>query len=186
MKPTKPRISVDDGCASDVRIAELADKYDIEAIFYWPVEWHSVAFSKGYKPLSYEQAEEIAFKHEIGAHGITHRILTEIPLNEAFGEIKNSGIMLENLFGGEISKFCFPRGYTNQELSNFTLDYYDLYRLTKGKHLVHIHPNSGANNNKPWQECINPETTELWCHSWELDKYNLWEELEKYLENTYS
>jgi hypothetical protein len=45
-------LSVDDGCASDVRLAALAKEYNIETVFYWPVEWHSLAYEKGYEPLS--------------------------------------------------------------------------------------------------------------------------------------
>ncbi len=71
-------LSVDDACASDVRVAELAKKYGIETVFYWPCEWHSLAYEKGYKPLRFEDAYEIASSFEIGSHTITHRHLTRI------------------------------------------------------------------------------------------------------------
>lgn len=176
------RLSVDDGCASDVRVADLASKYEIDAIFYWPVEWHSLAYDKEYVPLDYEQAFKIAKRFEIGAHTITHRHLTRIPYIEAQKEIFGSKFMLERMFNVEITKFCPPRGYTNAELTDFTLSLFDEQRLTRGEGLVHIHPNSGANDNLPWQEYArNTNVKELWCHSWELDKYNLWDQLEEFL-----
>lgn len=175
------KISCDDGCASDVRLAELASKYGVEVVFYWPVEWRSLAYSKGYEPLDYESALKISQYFEIGSHTITHRYLTDLDLGTACFEIRESKAMLEKLFGQSITKFCPPRGYTNHNLQTFTLGIYDSERLTKGEHLVHIHPDSGANGNKPWRECITGKTTELWCHSWELDKFNLWDELENYL-----
>ena len=182
----KIKLSVDDGCMSDLRVANLADRYDVEVVFYWPVEWRSLAQMKGYEPLTYAAASLIAQRFEIGAHTVTHPHLTKIPTLEAQTEILDSKLMLEDLFGTTITKFCPPRGYTNEELTDYTLKYFDSQRLTRGKGLVHIHPDSGANNNRPWRECIDENTTELWCHSWELTKFNLWEELEDYLESTHS
>ena len=100
-------------------------------------------------------------------------------------EIAHSKEILQKLFDKPITKFCPPRGYTNEELTEYTLEIYDSQRLTRGKGLVHIHPNSGANGERPWRDCIDKNTKELWCHSWELDKFDLWEELEEFLrENT--
>lgn len=174
-------ISIDDACASDVRVADLCSKYEIDCVFYWLVEWNSYALYKDFIPIPMVDAVDIAKHFEIGSHTITHRHLTSIPPDEAMKEIFDSKFLLEALWGREVTKFCPPRGYTNQQLTEFTLTYYDSQRLTKGEHLVHIHPNSGANGNRHWRECITEDTTELWGHSWELDKYDLWDELEDYL-----
>lgn len=175
------RISVDDGCASDVRVAKLAKKYGIEAIFYWPVDWHSLAFVNGYEPLSWLFARAIARDFEIGSHTISHRHLTKLFEEEAKYEIEMSRYMLEDMFETNIYKFCPPRGYTNKSLTEFTINHYETQRLTKDKGLVHIHPNSGVNGNKPWRQCIDENTTEIWGHSHEFDKYGLWDELEEVL-----
>lgn len=181
MSVTKPVISIDDGCASDVRAAELGSKYGAEMVFYWPVEWHSLAYSKGYEPLTFAQAHEIADAFEIGSHGITHRLLTQIP--EVYGkyEIYASKDMIGNLFAVEVTKFAPARGYIDAGLMHTAKACYETVRLTKQPGLVHIHPDSGANGNKPWRECVNEDTKELFCHSWELDKYDLWGELESFL-----
>lgn len=174
-------LSVDDGCISDMRIADLARKYGIKTIFYWPVNIESLALNNGYEPLTRSKALQIAKDFEIGSHTITHRHLTKIPVSEAKKEIHDSKQMLEIMYNKTITKFCPPRGYTNDELTKYTLKHYTSQRLTRGKGLVHIHPDSGANGNKPWRECIDTNTTEIWCHSWELNKFNLWEELEVFL-----
>lgn len=182
-------LSIDDGCASDVRVAELARKYNIDCTFYWPVEWHGLAYSKGYEPLSLADAEDIAKEFPVGSHGITHRYLTQIDPEQAKTEIRDSKYMLEDLFDTEVSNFCFPRGYSNPELNEYSLQFYEDYRLTKGtdsqgNRLVHVHPDSGANNNIPWADCIGVlGDVHLWCHSWELDKHNLWNELEEVLKS---
>lgn len=177
----KIKLSCDDGCASDVRVAELARKYGIECTFYWPVEWHSLAYENGYEPLDWWEARKIAQQFEIGSHTITHRHLTKLKPDDAFMEIYHSKFMLEALFECEVTKFCPPRGYTNLGLTALTLVNYDSQRLTKGPGLVHIHPNSGANDNRPWRECIDENTTEIWGHSHEFDRFNLWGELEEVL-----
>lgn len=179
----KISLSCDDACSSDVRVAELANKYNVKCTFYIPVEWHSLAHYKGYEPLSYKDALDISKKHEIGSHGITHAYLTQIPRHQAYYEVENSKSMLENLFKTTIKKFAPPRGYTNELITEFTKRFYEKQRLTKADNLVHVHPNSGANDNKPWREAITDKTTEVWFHSWELDKYNLWEELEEWLKS---
>lgn len=176
------RLSVDDACASDILIAQMAEKYNIPTTFYWPVEWHSLAYENGYKPLNYTDAINIAAKHEIGAHTITHRHLTTIGYDEAFKEIVESKTALERLFCRKITKFCPPRGWTNEQLTELVMEYYDEQRLTRGEGLVHIHPKSGANNNMHWLEYAKTiDVKELWCHSWELNKYGEWDNLNKYL-----
>lgn len=175
--------SWDDGCASDYDVAELMSKYAIPAVFYWPVEWHSLAFDSGYLPLSYQDAKSIAGQFDIGAHTITHRRLTALAPAEARYEIAASKSLLEDIFGLTVAKFAPPRGYTNPDLTKFTLGHYKSQRLTKGPALVHVHPNSGVNDKRPWVEVLAEKDgdVEIWGHSWELDKYGLWEELEEVL-----
>jgi peptidoglycan/xylan/chitin deacetylase (PgdA/CDA1 family) len=186
-------LSVDDGCASDIRVADLANRYEIPTVFYWPVEWHSLAYDKGYTPLNVLAAIEIAKQFEIGSHTITHRHLTNLSETDAANEIVGSKFLLQRMFKQPINRFCPPRGYSNQALTDTVLRHYESQRLTTGKGLVHIHPSSGANNETPWRDYFKlvkerDGDVELWCHSWELNKYNLWAELEEFLrdERTYS
>lgn len=185
------RASWDDGCASDVRMAELMERYHVPTVFYWPVEWHSLAHDKGYEPLLRGHAVAIAQRHEIGSHTITHRHLTDLPVEEAKYEIGASQLLLGEIFGQRVTKFCPPRGYTNADLTAYALEFYESQRLTKGAGLVHVHPNSGANDNQPWRVRLRDELAkggdvEIWGHSWELDKYDLWSELEEALQEVCS
>lgn len=176
------RMSVDDACASDVRVAELAEKYEIPTVFYWPVEWQTIARHGNYQPLSVIQAGSIARKHEIGSHSVTHRLLTRIPENEAIFEIVESKALLGKIFGKMPEKFAPPRGYTNENLTKVAESIYESQRLTRGFGLVHIHPNSGVNESKHWLDYAAENTVEeLWMHSYELDKYDEWDNLEEYL-----
>lgn len=187
------KLSIDDGCASDVRVADLANRYELPAIFYWPVEWHSLAYDKGYEPLNYLDAITIAKQFEIGSHTITHRHLTDLDDFTAVKEIVGSKFMLQRMFNQPINWFCPPRGYINEELTEVVNKHYVGQRLTKGKHLVHIHPNSGANGNMAWRDYFKlvkerDGDVELWGHSYEWDRFNMWEEIEELLqyESTHS
>ena len=185
----KLTLSCDDGCVSDLRGADLCRKYEIPCVFYWPVEWRSLAYDKGYEPLTVFDALSIAQDFEIGSHTVTHRHLTSIDQREAEIEIADSKFMHEALWNKPVTKFCPPRGYTNEYLTEYTLELYESQRLTKGPGLVHVHPNSGANGNLGWLDYFrlvresneNDGNIELWMHSWELDRYNLWDELEEVL-----
>ena len=97
------KLSCDDGCASDMKVSELAKKYGVPCTFYWPVEMHSLAYENSYTPLSYEDAKYIATYHNIGSHTITHRHLTKIPMAHACYEIQESKYMLQNLYNTPVS-----------------------------------------------------------------------------------
>jgi peptidoglycan/xylan/chitin deacetylase (PgdA/CDA1 family) len=60
--------------------------------------------------------EWIAAGHEIGSHGLTHRQLTSLPLDEARREIADSKHRLEDLFGQPIRHFCYPYGDWNEAI----------------------------------------------------------------------
>jgi hypothetical protein len=117
-----------------------------------------------------------------------------MPFEEARIEISDSKYMAETLRRQTITKFAPPRGYTNDDLTEFTLELYETQRLTKGPNLVHIHPDSGANGNVPWQDRYiavknyhQGDDIELWGHGQEFDRYNMWREIEEFfLENARS
>ncbi len=91
--------------------------------------------------------------------------------------------MLQEMFDIKINRFCPPRGYTSEFLTEITLKLYEYQRLTKGEGLVHLHPNSGANNNKNWIDYASTiQVKELWGHSNDFDKYHMWGDIEAYFE----
>ncbi|MGD0804227.1 MAG: polysaccharide deacetylase family protein [Candidatus Bathyarchaeia archaeon] len=100
--------SWDDGNKFDLQIARLLDKYQLKGTFYV-----SPKLSNG---LSNIELKKIELNHEIGAHTITHPVLTDIPIDRAEAEIKDSKKYLENLLKRDISMFCYPKGYYNQQI----------------------------------------------------------------------
>lgn len=198
-------ISVDDGCDQDNRIANLCRKYGTKATFYIPIDYMSLAIRKGYEPLSPSHYSSIAKDFEIGSHGVTHRYLTQIDPAEAKDEIFASKQMMENLLDRKVRKFCYPRGYYNDQIKQWVEDAGYTYARTTAigsleppqdpfavETTVHIGcPVRPEYKGTTWldyaieklEEAQNrnrPAYYHAWCHSWEVSKYNEWENVKKF------
>jgi peptidoglycan/xylan/chitin deacetylase (PgdA/CDA1 family) len=188
-------LSVDDGCQLDLKVAKLADKYRInDVIFYLPADLNSVASRNRFTPLTPSQASYLARNYEIGSHTVTHPLLTRISLEQARSEIVESKQMLENLYDQNITKFCYPRGYTNSDLQVMVRDagYYSARGVLVGyihqsenpyheQTSVHVGCDRKEYAGKTWYEYAlymleqarhTPDSIfHMFMHSWELDKY---------------
>lgn len=198
-------ISVDDGCKEDSRIANYCRKYAIDATFYIPIDYMSLAMRKGYEPISPSVYSGIVKDFDVGSHGITHRYLTQISKEEAWDEIVGSKQMLENLIGRKVNKFCYPRGYADQEIKDMVKKAgYTYARSTAIGNIkkpkdpffapttVHIGcPVRPEYKGTTWldyaiqklEECQKtngPTQYHAWCHSWEIDRYNEWDNVKKF------
>ena len=98
--------SWDDGKKSDLWLVEKLLKYKLPAIFYIPSNCE----------LSKREIKNIAEHFEIGGHTETHQWLTRLTPKEAWFEIKDNKIWLENLLSREITSFAPPRGYYNKQI----------------------------------------------------------------------
>lgn len=80
-------------------------------------EWD---IKKGENPEEILHVDEIKemmnYGIEIGSHSKTHPDLTKIPLKEAYDEIFNSKIELEDLLGIRINFFAYPFGGYNENI----------------------------------------------------------------------
>jgi peptidoglycan/xylan/chitin deacetylase (PgdA/CDA1 family) len=59
---------------------------------------------------------------EIGSHGVTHRALTYLPLDEINLELSNSHEHLSNLLHDSISSIAYPFGIQNKTIQNLAKD----------------------------------------------------------------
>jgi peptidoglycan/xylan/chitin deacetylase (PgdA/CDA1 family) len=68
---------------------------------------------EGNRPMMSEaQLREVAASNvEIGAHGMTHQPLDELPIGRARAEIEGSKRALEDAIGGGVRSFAYPHGY---------------------------------------------------------------------------
>ena len=198
--------SFDDGCQLDERLAKLCLKYKVPTVFYIPVDYLALAYQKGYEPLTPKTYRYIADNFEIGSHGVTHSYLTSIPIEEAKQEIYESKIILENLLGKPVTKFCYPRGYYNDEIKELVKEAgYEMARTTQVGVLksddpyatgsaVHIGcPVRPEYEGTTWVDygirMLDKAQEEaehgivdyhLWGHSHEIDRYNEWDNVERF------
>jgi len=199
----KKIISIDDGCQLDLKMAKLCKKYGIEAIFYIPVDYIGLAYQKGYEPLSPTAYSYIVDNFEIGSHGITHDYLTRIPLEQAREEIFESKKMIENVTGKKVTKFCYPRGYFNDDIKTMVKEAgYESARTVAIGHLergddlfeekttVHIGcPVRPEYKNTTWldyarnllKQADEDSVFHAWGHSHEIEKYHEWHNVEIFI-----
>jgi peptidoglycan/xylan/chitin deacetylase (PgdA/CDA1 family) len=220
--------SWDDGHVLDLRVAELLDKHGLTGTFY---------IARDFLPerMSDTQLRELATRHEIGAHTLTHPTLTEIPLEQARAEIAGSKAWLEDVLGHSVATFCYPKGRNNPALQKLVQDAgYTMargvegYALTAGDNrwcvpttlqiypyplrrmpdlawwrgwwarlqpvrevLPHMHTlRLSARALLDWQNLGHDLLRQaaqidgiwhLWGHSWEIDRYDLWDVLDQML-----
>ncbi len=188
--------SWDDGGVDDLKLADLLRRYNIPAIFYIPTNTCQ---------LSREDIVYLSKSFDIGSHTINHRILKNLSSDEIYCELKDSKTELENLIGKEVFSLCYPRGRYNQKVIKIAKDIgYKEARTTKVLNLfksensfeietsVHVY-NRKEYNGTYWldmamnlfNKVIEPYNRynyfHLWGHSFELNRFNYWKDLEIFL-----
>ena len=187
--------SWDDGSLFDFRIANLLHRYNFPGIFFIP----------NITELSDDQIEHLDdMGFTIGGHTVNHppdlkllegqQLKDEIVLNKKY---------LEDVIGKEIKWFCYPKGRYNDEtikelveagykyarttVSGSTKEIENPYRI---KTSVHVYPQNNVYGKPDWEEQAKKLLNEvikrggvfhLWGHSWEVDKFNQWKQLESFL-----
>lgn len=197
-------ISVDDGSKEDIKIAKLCLKYGVKAVFYWPVDMYGLSLQKGWDSLSIKDEQWIADNFEIGSHTISHRYLTRIKQAEAFEEVIESRDILRSKYHQDINRFCYPRGYANEDIIVAVKEAgYSTARSTEIGHIgkpddpffaptaVHLGcPVRDEYKGTNWfdygmklleQARKEDKDFEAWLHSWEVDRYNCWGEVENFI-----
>jgi peptidoglycan/xylan/chitin deacetylase (PgdA/CDA1 family) len=101
--------SWDDDSASGLKIAELLSARGLPGTFYVPTSRlgeGSIFSGSDLRVLS-------TSGFEIGAHTISHKILTELEQPELTREVAGCKQALQQILGQEVSTFCYPKGRFN-------------------------------------------------------------------------
>lgn len=186
--------SWDDGREQDLRLAELLRKYMIPAIFYIPSNCD----------LNQKEILSIAKDFQIGGHTVNHspdmKLLNE---EQTRYEVEDNRKWLRELTKQEVTSFCYPRGRFNDMTKRVVEEAgYTEARTTKVLYVerniedrfetntaIHVYPNRTEYEGKSWLELAKQlyykageveGVFHLWGHSWEVDKFGLWEELEEF------
>jgi len=102
-------ISVDDGHPTDLRMAQLLDKYGLKATFYIP------ANNPEREVIAEKEVRELSCRFEIGGHTISHLSLTTMNEQRAWSEIDGCKKWLEDLLSSAVPSFCYPQGKFNKQ-----------------------------------------------------------------------
>lgn len=181
------RLSCDDGHVSDMKVAQIWDKYGLKGTFY------IAPYNKRVRLLSFRQIKQISEKHDIGGHTLNHALLTKMQKDDAFLEVYEGKKELESIIGKEITSFAPPKGWYNEETkqivknAGFTemrtmkqgvvnIENYDQFEIPIS---VHFHPEHKYKFLQVFNTAKDIDGYfHLTVHSWELDRFNLWEEYE--------
>ena len=190
--------SWDDGSSLDFRIAELLLKYNISGTFYIPTYCNR----KGLSDNEIKELSDMGF--EIGGHTVNHPEDIKLIKGEALDhEIVRNKEYLEDIIGKRIVSFCYPSGRYNEETidavkragylgARTTLvgsidESKDPYKI---KTSVHIYPNRAEYDGIPLLTYAKRKFDDaklangvfhMFGHSWEIEKFGLWKELEELL-----
>lgn len=108
MKNVVVTTSWDDGHKLDLRVSELMEKYNIKGTFYIsPLDREIMPE----KRLTKTELIELSKKFEIGAHTMTHPIITKADDSLVKKEILDSKEYLESVLNKKVDGFCYPGGY---------------------------------------------------------------------------
>lgn len=198
--PLKIETSWDDGGALDVRIASILKKYPkLSGTFYVIVDKIG---QDGF--LTWEQIKDIERQgFEIGSHTMTHsHNMKDMYDEELHYEIQNSKDILEAVLGHPVGKFCYPRGRYDDRIREFViragytearatgkpgvLDSPDPYGMRGTLHIFK-RPEYGATPIFEFAKKTIDKAIErggyinIWGHSAEIQKNNLWGTLEEVL-----
>lgn len=95
-------VSVDDGSLSDMRAAELLEKYGLKATFYIPAtNWERPV-------LSAEQVRTLSTGFEIGGHTYGHVALHKLSPAQVRAELEGGKNWVEDVTGQPANSFCYP------------------------------------------------------------------------------
>jgi peptidoglycan/xylan/chitin deacetylase (PgdA/CDA1 family) len=104
--------SWDDDAVSGMRVAELLGEKGMRGTFYVPTG----ELDRGSRFTAANLRTLSANGFEVGAHTISHRVLTELNAAELANEVGGCKPVLEQMLGREVVMFCYPRGRFNAEV----------------------------------------------------------------------
>jgi peptidoglycan/xylan/chitin deacetylase (PgdA/CDA1 family) len=100
--------SWDDGDIHDLKIAEMLCSRGLKGTFYVPVR---DSFVRPLSPANLRDLSSSGF--EIGAHTLTHQVLTTLLDKDMADEVEICKYKLEQWVGFEVPMFCYPNGRFN-------------------------------------------------------------------------
>ncbi len=224
MPPFWITTSWDDGHRLDLRLADMLDQYGVKGTFYI-----SRAGLPPGERLSDAEIAALARRHEVGAHTLSHVVLTAVGESTARREVIESRDWLEAISGAAVTVFAYPKGRHNTVVRQIVAETgfeaartTEVYRCDLGHDpflvptTVQVYP-FPLRPIRYWRARFRPIQRvwphvrplriplvalrnwpalalallshaaaiggiwHLWGHSWEIEKYDMWQALEHVL-----
>lgn len=213
--------SIDDGHPSDMKMARLLDKHDLQGTFYIPIRNR-----EGFDVMQPAQMREIADRFEVGSHTYDHCFLKYMDLTDSHYQVTAGKKHLEDILGQSVDGFCYPGGkYRQQDVEivraagfryarttvNLCFDTgrkpYEMpttcqiYPHERGVYWRNFarsgdwkHRHAGlrvAVRQEDWIQrlyalfdhaCLDGRVFHLWGHSQDIDRFDAWDDLDRFLE----
>jgi peptidoglycan/xylan/chitin deacetylase (PgdA/CDA1 family) len=99
--------SWDDGHRLDPKLAALLDRYGIAGTFY--ISPRNIEFEPKDR-LRSAAVRELSARFEMGGHTLSHQRLPKLTPSAAMDEIRDGKREVEDIIGGPVTSFCYPRG----------------------------------------------------------------------------
>ncbi len=196
----------------DIRIAKLLRKYNLKGTFFISPKDRELSPTER---LTGGEIKMLSKEFEIGAHTMTHPLLTRVEDHIAYKEILDSKNYLEKILHKPVRSFCYPGGFYKKKhqlilkklgfklsrtVSRFETETgSNLFAVPTTVHayrhwsdIVPIFKNAGfrkfLSRYLNWDELAismfdkiaeTGGVFHLWGHSWEIEKNNDWERLER-------
>jgi peptidoglycan/xylan/chitin deacetylase (PgdA/CDA1 family) len=194
--------SWDDGHPSDHRVAELLEKHGLNGTFYVPC-----SNSEGRPVMSSGEIAELGQRFEIGGHTRDHINLTEVTPQVAASQIAYVRGRHNRIVRALVDKAGFRYARTIKNLMSApgtdrlqvptTTQFFAHTPATYLRNYISGGPTlqraallvAVLRENELAERCAKAAVAcarsggyfHLWGHSWELDEFNLWSELDRFL-----
>jgi peptidoglycan/xylan/chitin deacetylase (PgdA/CDA1 family) len=103
-------LTFDDGHRSALQAAEIVSRFGVGATFFITKRL-TLERPEFVKP---DQIRQLSSAADVGAHGVTHRPLSRIPIHEARSELVESKLWLEDLLGQSVTSLSLPGGFGSE------------------------------------------------------------------------
>ncbi len=186
-------MSYDDGLRADLRLIEIFNKHGIKGTF------HLISEKIGdEKHVSAEEVAAAYVGHEVSAHSLTHPFLTLIPDEQLCCEVLEDRRRLEEMCGYPVCGASYPYGaYSDALVEKLHVLGWRYCRTTKSTGKLSV-PNDfllwnptchheDAHLMEYLEDLRSPRARPLallyvWGHSYEFDRKNNWEIIERFCE----
>lgn len=182
-------MSYDDGTVYDTKLVEIFDKYGIKSSFHLNSGW----LGNG-RRLNREDIADLYKNHEISAHGMYHKSLTKIPLQNIIPEILEDRRELERICGYPVRGMSYANGaYDNDAIAavrSCGIEYARTTKATKAfglpENFLEWHPTchhcDALEMGKKFlaRKKYSGNLLYVWGHSYEFNDNNNWEIIEEF------